>query len=63
MSRRWLDPGLLLVSAVALLFGGVAYAAQQPAWAALIWAGGSSVMALVLAVEIARRLALSLIHI
>ncbi|MEG9623905.1 heavy metal translocating P-type ATPase [Pseudomonas guariconensis] len=57
MSRRWLDPGLLLVSAVALLFGGVAYAAQQPAWAALIWAGGSSVMALVLAVEIARRLA------
>lgn len=57
MSRRWLDLGLLLVSGLALLFGAGAYAAQQPAWAALIWAGGSSVMALVLAVEIVRRLA------
>ncbi|UBM27451.1 heavy metal translocating P-type ATPase [Pseudomonas sp. p1(2021b)] len=57
MSRWWRDLSLLLVSALALLAGGLVQAAQQPAWAALIWAVGSLVMALVLVVEIGRRLA------
>ncbi|MFV3338831.1 heavy metal translocating P-type ATPase [Pseudomonas sp. NY15349] len=57
MSRRWLDPVLLLVCVLALLAGGLAYAAQQPAWASVIWAGGSAIMAVVLAVEMTQRLA------
>ncbi|MDH4550426.1 heavy metal translocating P-type ATPase [Pseudomonas sp. BN607] len=57
MLRRWLDPTLLMVCLLALLTGGVAYAAQRPAWAALVWATGGLVMAGVLAVEMLRRLA------
>lgn len=57
MSRRWLDPVLLLVCVLALSTGGLAYAAQHPGWAALIWAVGSAVMAVVLAVEMVKRLA------
>ncbi len=57
MSRRWLDPSLLMVCVLALLLGGLAYAAQQPTWAALIWASGSAIMAAVLAGEMAQRLA------
>ncbi len=57
MPRRWLDPALLVVCTLALLTGGVAYAAQRPAWAALVWATGGLVMAGVLAVEMFRRLA------
>lgn len=57
MLRRWLDPTLLMVCLLGLLTGGVAYAAQRPAWAALAWATGGLVMAGVLAVEMFRRLA------
>lgn len=57
MLRRWLDPILLVVCLLALMTGGVAYAAQRPAWAALAWATGGLVMAGVLAVEMLRRLA------
>ncbi|MGN7745760.1 Silver exporting P-type ATPase [compost metagenome] len=57
MPRRWLDLALLVVCTLALLTGGVAYAAQRPAWAALVWATGGLVMAGVLAVEMFRRLA------
>lgn len=46
-----------MVCVLALLLGGLAYAAQQPTWAALIWAAGSAIMAAVLAVEMAQRLA------
>lgn len=57
MARRWLDPVLLWVCVLALASGGVAYVAQRPGVAALIWAAGSAVMAVVLTVEMARRLA------
>ncbi|HDS1727565.1 heavy metal translocating P-type ATPase [Pseudomonas putida] len=57
MPRRLLDPALLGICLLALLTGGVAYAAQRPAWAALAWATGGLVMAGVLAVEMLRRLA------
>lgn len=57
MSRRWLDPSLLLVCVLALLLGGLSYAAQQPTWAVLAWAAGSALMVVVLVVEMAQRLA------
>lgn len=57
MAQRWLNSSLLLVCVLALLTGGLAYLAQQPAWAALAWATGGAFMALVLVVEMARRLA------
>lgn len=47
----------MLVWVLALLTGGLAYLAPQPAWATLAWATGGAVMALVLVVEMARRLA------
>ncbi len=57
MYSKWQDPALLLLSALTLLAGGVAYFAQRPEWASMCWAAGSMVMALVLLVEIVRRLA------
>lgn len=57
MLNKWLDPALLLLTTLSLLAGGVAHFAQQPDWAAVCWAFGSLVMALVLLVEIVRRLA------
>lgn len=57
MLSKWLDPALLLLTSLTLLVGGVAHFAQKSDWAAICWASGSLVMALVLLVEIARRLA------
>ncbi|WP_454866490.1 heavy metal translocating P-type ATPase [Pseudomonas umsongensis] len=57
MFSKWLDPALLLLSALTLLAGGVAHLWQRPDWASMCWAAGSVVMALVLLVEIVRRLA------
>ena len=57
MLSKWLDPALLLLTALTLLAGGVAYVAQKPDWASLCWAAGSLVMSAVLLVEIVRRLA------
>lgn len=57
MFGKWLNPLLLLFCVLTLLAGGVAYMAQKPGWASLGWAAGSLVMALVLLVEIAQRLA------
>ena len=57
MFSKWLDPALLLLSAMTLLAGGVAHLWQRPDWASMCWAAGSVVMALVLLVEIVRRLA------
>jgi heavy metal translocating P-type ATPase len=57
MLNKWLDPVLLLLTALTLLAGGVAYVAQKPEWASMCWAAGSLVMSAVLLVEIVRRLA------
>ncbi|PMZ93083.1 MULTISPECIES: heavy metal translocating P-type ATPase [unclassified Pseudomonas] len=57
MFSKWLDPMLLLLTTLALLAGGVAHVAQKPDWASMSWAAGSLLMALVLLVEIAGRLA------
>ena len=57
MLSKWLDPALLLLTSLTLLAGGVAHFAQKSDWAAICWASGSLVMALVLLVEITRRLA------
>ncbi|MCK8687287.1 heavy metal translocating P-type ATPase [Pseudomonas umsongensis] len=57
MFSKWLDPALLLLSALTLVAGGVAHLWQRPDWASMCWAAGSVVMALVLLVEIVRRLA------
>ena len=57
MLSKWLDPVLLLLTALALLAGGVAYVAQEPDWASMCWAAGSLVMSAVLLIEIVRRLA------
>jgi heavy metal translocating P-type ATPase len=57
MFSKWLDPMLLLLTTLALLAGGVAHVAHKPDWASMSWAAGSLLMALVLLVEIAGRLA------
>lgn len=57
MLGKWLDPALLLLTTLTLLAGGIAQIAQQSDWASICWAAGSLVMALVLLVEIAGRLA------
>ncbi|WP_095147712.1 heavy metal translocating P-type ATPase [Pseudomonas sp. Irchel s3a18] len=57
MLDKWLNPVLLLFCALTLLAGGVAHIAQKSDWALMCWAAGSLVMALVLLVEITRRLA------
>ncbi|MBB3239771.1 heavy metal translocating P-type ATPase [Pseudomonas sp. Tn43] len=57
MLGKWLDPALLLLTTLTLLAGGIAQIAQQSDWASIFWAAGSLVMALVLLVEIAGRLA------
>ena len=57
MLSKWLDPLLLLLTALTLLAGGVAHIAQKPDWASMCWAAGSLVMSAVLLVEIVRRLA------
>ena len=57
MLNKWLDPVLLLLTALTLLAGGIAYVAQAPDWASRCWAAGSLVMAAVLLLEIVRRLA------
>ncbi|WLG65590.1 heavy metal translocating P-type ATPase [Pseudomonas brassicacearum] len=57
MLDKWLDPVLLLFTALTLLAGAVANIAQQPEWASICWAAGSLVMSGVLLVEILKRLA------
>lgn len=57
MLSKWLDPILLLLTALTLLAGGVVHVAQKPDWASICWAAGSLVMSVVLLVEIVRRLA------
>ncbi|WP_339527412.1 heavy metal translocating P-type ATPase [Pseudomonas sp. EL_65y_Pfl2_R96] len=57
MLSKWLDPVLLLLTALTLLAGGIAQVAHKSDWASICWAAGSLVMALVLLVEIVRRLA------
>lgn len=57
MFRKWLDPILLLLTTLTLLIGGLAHVAQKPEWASVAWAAGSLLMAAVLLVEIAGRLA------
>ncbi|KAI2684348.1 heavy metal translocating P-type ATPase [Pseudomonas sp. TNT3] len=57
MLSKWLDPLLLLLTALTLLAGGVAHITQKPDWASMCWAAGSLVMSAVLLVEIVRRLA------
>ncbi|KQZ81542.1 heavy metal translocating P-type ATPase [Pseudomonas sp. Root562] len=57
MLSKWPDPALLLLTALTLLVGGAAHLGQKPDWASLCWAAGSVVMAVILLVEIARRLA------
>ncbi len=56
MLDKWLDPVLLLLTALTLLAGAIAHVAQQPEWASICWAAGSLVMAGVLLVEILKRL-------
>ncbi|QTH11855.1 heavy metal translocating P-type ATPase [Pseudomonas corrugata] len=56
MLDKWLDPVLLLLTALTLVAGAVAHVAQQPEWASIGWATGSLVMAGVLLVEILKRL-------
>ncbi len=53
---RWRDPALLLLSGLALLAGGLAQWRGDAGLAAASWAAGSLLMALVLGVEIVRRL-------
>jgi heavy metal translocating P-type ATPase len=53
---RWRDPALLLLTALALLAGGLAVLLGAPELAAGCWAAGSLLMALVLGVEIVMRL-------
>ena len=55
MPGKWLDPMLLLLTALTLLVGGVAQLGQKPDWTSLCWAAGSLVMAVILLVEIAKR--------
>ena len=57
MLSKWLDPLLLLLTALTLLAGGVAHVAHKPDWASMCWAAGSLVMSAVLLIEIVRRLA------
>ncbi|MET0845636.1 MAG: heavy metal translocating P-type ATPase [Pseudomonas sp.] len=57
MFRKWLDPILLLLTTLTLLIGGLAHVAQKPEWASVAWVAGSLLMAAVLLVEIAGRLA------
>ncbi|MGF6221389.1 heavy metal translocating P-type ATPase [Pseudomonas frederiksbergensis] len=57
MLGKWLDPALLLLTTLTLLVGGIAQVVGKSDWASICWAAGSLVMALVLLVEIARRLA------
>jgi heavy metal translocating P-type ATPase len=57
MLSKWLDPLLLLLTALTLLAGGIAHVAQKPDWASMCWAAGSLVMSAVLLIEIVRRLA------
>ncbi len=57
MLGKWLDPALLLLTSLTLLVGGIAQVVGKSEWASICWAAGSLVMALVLLVEIARRLA------
>ena len=57
MLSKWLDPMLLLLTALTLLVGGVAHLAHRSDWASICWAAGSLVMALILLFEIVRRLA------
>jgi heavy metal translocating P-type ATPase len=57
MFSKWLDPVLLLLTTLTLLAGGIAQLAHKSDWASICWAAGSLVMALVLLVEIVRRLA------
>ncbi|WP_236658314.1 heavy metal translocating P-type ATPase [Pseudomonas knackmussii] len=53
---RWREPALLLLTALGLLLGGLAYALDQPSLAAGCWTSGAVMMALLLAVEIVQRL-------
>ncbi|MCQ4347430.1 heavy metal translocating P-type ATPase [Pseudomonas stutzeri] len=53
---RWRDPALLLLTGLTLLGGGLATLLEAPRLAVGSWATGSLTMALVLGVEIARRL-------
>jgi len=57
MLAKWLDPLLLLLTALTLAAGGIAHVAQQPDWASMCWAAGSLVMVAVLLIEIVGRLA------
>ena len=57
MFGKWLDPALLLLTTLTLLAGGIAQVVGKSDWASICWAAGSLVMALVLLVEIAGRLA------
>lgn len=57
MLGKWLDPALLLLTTLTLLVGGIAQVVGKSDWASICWAAGSLVMALVLLVEIAGRLA------
>jgi len=57
MLAKWLDPLLLLFTALTLLAGGIALVGQKPEWASVCWAAGSLVMCAVLLIEIVRRLA------
>ncbi|MCP6330254.1 heavy metal translocating P-type ATPase, partial [Klebsiella pneumoniae] len=52
----WLDPPLLVLTGLGLLVGGLSYQLGWPDIAAGSWAAGSLVMAVVLCVEMARRL-------
>lgn len=53
---RWLDPPLLVLTGLGLLVGGLSYQLGWPDIAAGSWAAGSLVMAVVLCVEMVRRL-------
>lgn len=53
---RWREPALLLLTALGLLLGGLAYALGQPSLAAGCWTSGAVLMALLLGVEILQRL-------
>lgn len=57
MLGKWLDPALLVLTALTLLGGGIAQIMGKPDWASIGWGAGSLVMALVLLFEIVRRLA------
>lgn len=57
MLAKWLDPLLLLLTALTLLAGGLALLGHQPDWATVCWAAGSLVMSVVLLIEIVGRLA------